>query len=1345
MLLPVAKPGSFCGRACPKMISKDIHQGRIRQARHGDHQPPLDDGPISVRQHTRQIRRVQSALQQLRRAIGAPDGGSALQASRETWDSVLSCRGYATPFSRYCENTFGLSIPQTLGPEALPLLELLFQQLKSEETHWLSRLQALKTHTYKTRMQKDWKSGGRLHHLAIKPPPKPEIAILEIPYPLQILRRRHAKAGPFWVTALQDVPEGVVYVQFNNSHRTILEVNGRNIKLDGPILATSATVLTTALKPTSRLQDLHDMATSYWSGFWDSEDRTDLDKLDALLNHAPAIPAFAPSISLQEIKDALKKSKPNKARGPDCWSVAELRLMPDPFLCGLGALFNLILEKGEWPDPVLWASVSMLSKTDETFEIQQTRPITVLSAFYRLWAKIIARKFLDHVRQWLPDSVQGNRTQSSSRWLSSHLQLQVEKGLCDGSAFHILSLDLTKAYNLLSRSLLQRTSGVVGIPPEVSTAYHSFLGGLRRSFKVLSGSSEPVLSTVGVPEGCAFAVYSMLQLNWLASIEVDRIQDTQATTVFLNYVDNWIFHDTVSSSLKQTVTQIHDLSTWANFRISPGKTWGSSTIPATRKDMSTWSFQGGSVSVFEHKVELGMLFRFTRRLSTQDLHERWDEGLLRIDRLLHHHWHFETKIHVVNRGVFPQLFAGCESVHISLSVFKKVRGRLNSAILGPSTRSSHILSPILASKTAYEPFLYIFRTRLSSIRATIMAFQEDLEDLWNSFRDIDFQAHQTKILGPLEYFLWGCNVLGWQAQDYLQIKTSQGVTLHVILSPLDMWHDCMTQDWFAFAMTKARIPQPFRPFHIPVKTWHSSASKDWHNKHPLALRYRTFGILSGSALAKINQEAVQKCEFCGSPDVGHLHLVTECEATASIRNKPEFSSLHAVNLFTKCTGVPAQNQDVQVSQTVPNHSWPQSDPDIMYHTFTDGSASPPDMPQVRLSSWGMVWTSDFMSPPQGKLHGITPGPFHTIARAETYAVLQAIRLHTKVTLYVDNQGVVSNLNRILREGYHPMNWRSTPNNDLWALISQCVVTRPFSSILVKKVKSHLRIGDHMTPHEQWLTKGNDAADEVAKEALHLFTVSKFHANPRWKPMVEKRMIEEARLATTFLHEISHHLFSLRSRQETPRLESDVPHGPQLHIDPLSCSLFPFPFPLEFPQIKWDQKWLQLVGAYFAQLRWPGPNAPPSEVSCLELMLDLMIHYQVTLPINTTYMRKSGGTSRIIWDRDNTSFYLPSRREAMALLDRLLTELSRIWLATLEFLSGTVSMTPIPRSSSRSLRHFAYNNCVPSFAIRPVLLAGHRVQTLLASTIRPRSRTLKFRVSIPRMIPGDLPPRFPADF
>ena len=349
------------------------------------------------------------------------------------------------------------------------------------------------------------------------------------------------------------------------------------MRLDGPFQAASASITVIAHKPTSQVQDLHEMASSFWRAYWDSEDKTELDKLDELLQLVPDIPTFAGQITLDEIKSALKRSNPHKARGPDCWSVAELRALPLPFLYALGALFNLIVERGEWPDSVLLSSVSMLSKTEETFQIEQTRPITVLSAFYRLWAKIIAKKFLDHVSHWLPDSIQGNRSQSSSKWLSSHLQLQVEKGLVGGSPFHLLSLDLTKAYNLLSRRLLQRTAVVFGTPPEVSRAYLNFLGGLKRTFKILGSSSSPVTSQIGVPEGCAFAVYSMLQLNWVASLEVDRSQGLQASTVHLSYVDNWIFHDVAASSLKQTVDIIHQLSTWANFRISPGKTWGSST------------------------------------------------------------------------------------------------------------------------------------------------------------------------------------------------------------------------------------------------------------------------------------------------------------------------------------------------------------------------------------------------------------------------------------------------------------------------------------------------------------------------------------------------------------------------------------------------------------------------------------------------------------------------------------------------------------------------------------------------------------------------------------------------
>ena len=65
---------------------------------------------------------------------------------------------------------------------------------------------------------------------------------------------------------------------------------------------------------------------------------------------------------------------------------------------------------------------------------------------------------------------------------------------------------------------------------------------------------------------------------------------------------------------------------------------------------------------------------------------------------------------------------------------------------------------------------------------------------------------------------------------------------------------------------------------------------------------------------------------------------------------------------------------------------------------------------------------------------------------------------------------------------------------------------------------------------------------------------------------------------------------------------------------------------------------------------------------MELMLDLMIHCQVTMPISTTYLRKIGGASALSWHLNQSSFDVPSRKEAIALPEPLLTELSRVWIA-----------------------------------------------------------------------------------
>ena len=66
--------------------------------------------------------------------------------------------------------------------------------------------------------------------------------------------------------------------------------------------------------------------------------------------------------------------------------------------------------------------------------------------------------------------------------------------------------------------------------------------------------------------------------------------------------------------------------------------------------------------------------------------------------------------------------------------------------------------------------------------------------------------------------------------------------------------------------------------------------------------------------------------------------------------------------------------------------------------FTDGSAYPANMPEVRTASWA-VWSQE-----QGKVlaSGYLPGQNHTVNRAELYAIIQALRMTLCLTVFTDS-------------------------------------------------------------------------------------------------------------------------------------------------------------------------------------------------------------------------------------------------------------------------------------------------------------------------------------------------------
>ena len=158
-----------------------------------------------------------------------------------------------------------------------------------------------------------------------------------------------------------------------------------------------------------------------------------------------------------------------------------------------------------------------------------------------------------------------------------------------------------------------------------------------------------------------------------------------------------------------------------------------------------------------------------------------------------------------------------------------------------------------------------------------------------------------------------------------------------------------------------------------------------------------------------------------------------------------------------------------------------------------------------------------------------------------------------------------------------------------------------------KVKAHRPHTEATSLEDNWLTAGNEKADELAKQAL--FQSKLQHDRPIWSASDERKLIQGEKTCTNLLSQITQKAMSIRKTQESHQVEQLQREG--VDETPAQGPLIPRPVPRPwiFPNSIWDPNWLILLCQYFNELRWPPDDHPhPGKVSLLELMLDLFISF-----------------------------------------------------------------------------------------------------------------------------------------
>ena len=266
-------------------------------------------------------------------------------------------------------------------------------------------------------------------------------------------------------------------------------------------------------------------------------------------------------ISEDEILKIIQ-SLPIKSTGPSSIPIKLLKLVANIIVTPLCHIINVSFSTGVFPDIWKIAKVIALHKGGPSDNVNNYRPISLLSIFDKIIEKVMHKKlseFLD-LHEILFINQFGFRKNSSTIHALLDITERIRQTMDNGKYGCGVFIDLKKAFDTVNHEILLLKLEHYGIRNNMLKWFESYLSG-RKQYVYFNGVSSATLSlSCGVPQGSVLGpLLFLIYIN-----DLPNISDTLQFFLFADDTNLYYESDDLVELEKNMNRELKKLSLWLN-------------------------------------------------------------------------------------------------------------------------------------------------------------------------------------------------------------------------------------------------------------------------------------------------------------------------------------------------------------------------------------------------------------------------------------------------------------------------------------------------------------------------------------------------------------------------------------------------------------------------------------------------------------------------------------------------------------------------------------------------------------------------------------------------------------